>query len=127
LPLIPPRSAPVITLLDDKPVEVLVPIREKLATRTIAPVAVTIRGPAGTDPATLARTFKVEPGTVEVVLHGPQLSVQEFDGTVTAYVEVHGDDTGRTRRDAAVLIDNVPEGIGVAVKPAAVQLSSEPQ
>lgn len=125
LPLLPPRPAPIIQLLDSNPVEVVVTIAEKLSTRKIESLAIVIVGADGVEPTALGQAFTIEPKTVDVVLHGPQLTVDGFQGPLEAHVEIHAEDAEGGQRKAPVFVVNTPEGVGVQVLPPTVLLSSK--
>lgn len=125
LPLVPPEPAPMLQLIDDvESVEVDVDLTEEMATRKLKDVAVALRpgpGLAGPVPARLA----VKPASVDVILHGPRLTIESLDGKIIAFVEIlPGDVESRAPRPLAVQIESPPEGVGVEVVPHTVTLQT---
>lgn len=127
LPLIPPKPAPVIQLLDTRSVEVAVTIGQELSTRRISSLPIEIRNPRGLSPPQPELLFSVEPKTVDVMLTGPQLAIESFQGTLEAYIEVLAEDVEPKQepaaaRTASIRITGAPTGVGIEVVPSTTQL-----
>src|SRR5207302_8614847 len=78
-------------------------------------VAVAVRGD-GVDRA----KWTVAPGQVDVTLTGALLSVERAEAQLAAVVRVKSNET--KEREAEVVIEGLPPGIGVVVAPARVKL-----
>jgi YbbR domain-containing protein len=127
LPLEPPRTEPrgLIEIADRTPVEVEVTLAPEMGTRVLAGVPVEIVAGEGVA-AAVGERFTTEPATVDVVLHGPLLVIEDFDGQVTAQVTVHQEDSPARPRPADVQLRDVPAGVGTEIKPGTVTLRGLP-
>jgi YbbR domain-containing protein len=127
LPLEPPRTEPrgLIEIADRTPVEVEVTLAPEMGTRVLAGVPVEIVAGEGVA-ATVGERFTTEPATVDVVLHGPLLVIEDFDGQVAAQVTVHQEDSPARPRPANVQLRDVPDGVGTEIKPGTVTLRGVP-
>jgi YbbR domain-containing protein len=96
-------------------VVVNVTIDEKLVTTKVPGLAVAVRGD-GID----ASRWSVTPAQVEVTLTGTQLAVDKGKAALLPIVKVSGNDT-RTR-DADVVVEGLPPGIGVKISPERVKV-----
>lgn len=127
LPLEPPRTEPrgLVEIADRTPVEVEVVLAPQMGTRVLAGVPVEIVAGEGVS-AAVGERFTTEPATVDVVLHGPLLMIEGFDGKVKAQVTVHEEDSPARAREADVQLRDVPAGVGTEVRPATVTLRGLP-
>jgi YbbR domain-containing protein len=127
LPLQPPRTEPrgLVEIVDRTPVEVEVTLAPEMGTRVLAGVPVEVVAGEGVG-AAVGERFTTEPATVEVVLHGPLLVIEAFDGQVAAQVTVHEEDAPSRPRPAGVQLHGVPAGVGTEIKPGTVTLRGLP-
>jgi YbbR domain-containing protein len=127
LPLEPPRTEPrgLVEIADRTPVEVEVTLAPEMGTRVLTGVPVEIVAGEGVAMA-VGERFTTEPATVDVVLHGPLLVIEGFDGQVAAQVTVHQEDSPARPRPASVQLRDVPAGVGTEIKPATVTLRGLP-
>jgi YbbR domain-containing protein len=123
----PPRTEPrgLIEIADRTPVEVEVALAPEMGTRVLTGVPVEIVAGEGVG-AAVGERFTTEPATVDVVLHGPLLVIEDFDGQVAAQVTVHAEDAPARPRQAGVQLRDVPAGVGTEVKPGTVTLRGLP-
>jgi YbbR domain-containing protein len=123
----PPRTEPrsLVEIVDRTPIEVEVVLAPEMSTRVLHNVPVEIAAGAGVA-AAVGERFTTEPATVDVVLHGPLLTIEGYEGGVAAQVTVHEEDAPAKTREAAVQLRNVPAGVGTEVKPATVTLRGVP-
>lgn len=96
-------------------VAVHVRIDEELVTRKTPDLAVSVRGD-GVDPA----RWKITPGQVDVTLTGALLAVEKARTTITPIVKLTNVDKGT--REATVLLEGLPPGVGVRISPERVQV-----
>jgi YbbR domain-containing protein len=127
LPLEPPRTEPrgLVEIADRTPVEVEVTLAPEMGTRIISGVPVEIVAGEGVSPA-VGERFTTEPAAVDVVLHGPLLMIESFDGQVVAQVTVHEEDSPARSRSATVQLRDLPAGVGTELKPSTVTLRGLP-
>ena len=120
-----PQTTPrgLVEIADNGLVEVEAEMVEEMSTHTLSGVEVQVIAGPGFN-ASAEDRFETEPRTVDVVLHGPLLVVESFQEGLVAYVTAHAEDQGGRTREAAVQIANVPEGVGVEIKPDEVVLRS---
>lgn len=124
LPLEPPRTQPrsLVELADRTPVEVEVVLVPEMTTRTFAGVPVTIAAGQGVSSA-LAERHASEPATVDVVLHGPLLTIESIQAKdIIAQATLHDDDVPGRPQEVTVQLLAVPDGVGTEIKPATVTL-----
>ncbi len=108
-----------IEVVDRQSIEISVRIIEQPATRTVRNVPVQVV--AGEREPTPGR-YVTDPSTVDVVLHGPLLTIEALEGELLAEVRLYAEDAAGRARQAAVQVANVPAGVGIEVKPALVTL-----
>jgi YbbR domain-containing protein len=102
--------------VDDPHVSVQVEIEEvPVLASKMRGVAVEVRGD-GVDPA----KWSVAPGQVDVTLTGALLSVERAEANLAAVIRVKANET--KEREAEVVIEGLPPGIGLVVSPARVKL-----
>lgn len=106
-----------IQLLGATAVSVEVKLGKELVTRAVPAVPVRLVGDGGADPA----RWHLEPAQVEVSLTGALLAVEQAKAAMRAVVHVSPSDKGT--READVVIEGVPPGIGVRVAPERVRVS----
>jgi len=97
-------------------VVVQVAVDEELVTRKTPGLAVTVHGD-GVDPA----RWTVTPAQVEVTLTGTLLAVEKAKAALQPVVKVSGNDT--RNRDADVVVEGLPPGIGVKISPERVRIA----
>jgi YbbR domain-containing protein len=97
-------------------VGVSVRIEEELVTRRTTGQVVTVKGD-GIDPAKWA----VTPPQVEVSLTGALLAVEKARTTMIPIVKLSPSD--RTGRDAEVMLEGLPPGVGVRISPERVKVT----
>ncbi|MCG8421957.1 MAG: CdaR family protein [Proteobacteria bacterium] len=124
LSLVRPREPPIFEVIDGTTVEVEATLVEEMSTRTIDKVAIEVRPSPEVSLPSKTR-FVVEPNAVTVVLHGSLLAVEGFSGDCVAFVEVYPDDVSGRPRQAAVQIENTPEGVGTEVRPKTITVRTE--
>jgi YbbR domain-containing protein len=118
-----PRTTPrgLVEIADNGLVEVGVELAEEMSTRRVHGIPVQIiAGPGFT--ASFKGRFSTDPAIVDVVLHGPLLVIESFQEELVAYVTVHAEDMSGKPRQASVQIANVPDGVGIEIKPDDVML-----
>jgi YbbR domain-containing protein len=98
-------------------VGVVVRIEEELVTRKSTGV-VTVAGD-GVDPA----KWTVTPPQVEVSLTGALLAVEKARTAMTAVVKLAPADRAGNAREAAVVLEGLPPGVGVRVSPERVRIT----
>lgn len=124
LPLEPPRNQPrsLVEIADRTPIEVEVIVVPEMSTRTFTGVPVTIAAGEGVG-ASVVERYVTEPAAVDVVLHGPLLTIESIEAKdIVAQVTLHDDDTPGRPQQATVQLATVPEGVGTELKPATVTL-----
>ncbi|HWN68177.1 MAG TPA: CdaR family protein [Haliangium sp.] len=123
----PPRTEPrgLVEIADRTPVEVEVVLVPEMGTRVLTGVPVEIVAGEGVA-AAVGERFTTQPATVDVVLHGPLLVIEDFDGQVVAQVTVHEEDSPARPRQADVTLRDVPAGVGTEIKPGTVTLRGLP-
>lgn len=97
-------------------VVVQVTVDEELVTRKVPGLPVVVRAD-GVDPA----RFSVSPAQVDITLTGTLLAVEKAKAALRPVVKVSGNDT--KPRDADVVVEGLPPGIGVKISPERVKLS----
>lgn len=97
-------------------VSVEVKLDQELVAKKLADIPVHLAGD-GIDSA----KWTVAPMQVEVMLTGPLLAVEKAKETLALSIKVSPSDKGT--RDADIIIDGVPSGIGVRVSPERVRLT----
>jgi YbbR domain-containing protein len=93
-----------------------VTIDEELVSRKLPGLTVAVRGD-GVD----ASRFAVSPATVDVTLTGALLAVEKAKTTLVPYIKAAAVES--RQREAEVIIDGVPPGIGVKVSPERVAVA----
>ena len=111
--LVPPDG---IELVGSEQVMLQVDIDESLVTRQIRDVPVVAQGEVGVE----AR-WALTPQQVDVTLTGALLAVEKAKAAMTAVVRVAP--TERAPRDAEVVIEGVPPGVGVRLSPERIKLT----
>jgi YbbR domain-containing protein len=111
--LVPPDG---VTIVRPGPVTVHVAITEELVSRALQSRPVAVRGDG--DPA----KWTVTPATVDVTLTGSLLGVEKARDTMTPTVKLARDDAGKPR-EAEVVLDGLPPGIGAKISPERVKLA----
>jgi len=111
--LVPPDG---IALVGSEQVMVQVVIDESLVTRQIRDVPVVAQGEAGVE----AR-WALTPQQVDVTLTGALLAVEKAKTTMTAVVRIAPAE--RAPRDAEVVIEGLPPGVGVRLSPERIKLT----
>jgi YbbR domain-containing protein len=91
-------------------------VDEALVTRKLPGLPVVVRG-EGVDPA----KWTVAPAQVDIALTGTLLAVEKAKAALQPVVKVSGNDT--KPRDADVVVEGLPPGIGVKISPERVKLS----
>lgn len=113
--VVPPEG---IELTSPEPVSVHVQIDEQLVHSRLPAVPIRIAAAgAGIDPA----RWSVEPRQVEITLTGTALAVEKAKETLKVSAEVLPGDRGT--RDADVVVDGIPPGVGVRKSPERVKLT----
>lgn len=97
-------------------VSVEVKLDQELVAKKLADIPVHVTGD-GIDPT----KWRVAPAQVEVMLTGPLLAVEKAKETLALSVKVVPGD--KAARDAVVVVDGVPSGIGVRVAPDRLTLT----
>lgn len=97
-------------------VSIEVKIDQELVAKKLVDVPVNLAG-EGIDPS----KWTITPGQVEVLLTGPLLAVEKAKQTLALSIKVAT--TDKIARDAVIVIDGVPSGIGVRVSPERVKLA----
>jgi YbbR domain-containing protein len=105
-----------VTIVRSGTVAVHVSITEELVTRPLQNRQVIVRGDG--DPA----KWTVKPATVDITLTGTLLGVEKARDTLAAVVKLGKDDTTKPR-EAEVVLDGLPPGIGAKISPERVKLT----
>ena len=92
-----------------------VKLEQELVVRQLSDIPVHLAG-EGIDPA----KWSVTPPTVDVTLTGPLLSVEKAKDTIAVSIKLV---PGDKAREAAVVVDGVPTGIGIRISPERVKLA----
>ena len=111
--VVPP---PGVELESSQRVAVLIHIDEKLVVRNMPGLLVAVRG-EGID----AAKWAVAPAQVDVVLTGALLAVENAQTAMTPVVKLVPAD--QKAREAVVVIDGLPPGIGVKISPERVKVA----
>jgi YbbR domain-containing protein len=112
-----------VTVVGNGSATVHVSITEELVTRALQNRPVAIRGDG--DPA----KWSVSPATVDITLTGTLLGVEKARDTLAAVVKLGKEDTtavahqGLGPREAEVILDGLPPGIGAKISPERVKLT----
>jgi YbbR domain-containing protein len=110
--LVPPDG---IELVDGAEVRVQVAISEELVTRKLRDVSVVVKGD-GLEPGRWTTTPKV----VDVTLTGELLAVENARAALKPVVKVP---PGERTREADVMIEGLPPGVGVRISPERVKVA----
>jgi YbbR domain-containing protein len=105
-----------ITIVGPDVVTVEVKVDQELVAKKLVDVPVNLAGD-GIDTA----RWTITPTQVEVMLTGPLLTVEKAKDTLALSIKVTPTDKGA--REATILIDGVPQGLGVRVSPERVKLA----
>jgi YbbR domain-containing protein len=100
-------------------ISIQVSIDEELVTRKLPGIVVRVAG-EGVDPS----RWSVAPGQVEVSLTGTVLSIEKAKAALAPMVRLSANDT--KAREAAVIIEGLPPGIGVRISPERVKVTPIP-
>ena len=111
--IVPPNG---VDLESSPHVAVQIHIDEKLVVRNLPGVSVSVRGD-GIDPARWALT----PAQVDVTLTGAQLAVETALTAMRPVIKLAAGD--QKSREAVVVIDGLPPGIGVKISPERVMVA----
>lgn len=117
-----------IEVVGKRDIEVNVTMEPELVAREIGPLPVVVHAGSGIAQPVKTR-FVTTPAAVSVVLRGPAAVVDVLaKDALEAYVQLYAEDavTGKTRK-AAVLLQGVPTGVGVEIRPREVVLKMAPQ
>jgi len=104
-------------------VTVYVRIEEELVTRRLAEIPIGIRG-EGVDPEKGPTRWTVAPSQVEVTLTGALLAIEKAKDQLVAYVKVTPADV--RPREAEVVVEGIPPGVGRRISPERVKLTPAP-
>ncbi|GAB4524091.1 MAG: hypothetical protein Tsb0020_42340 [Haliangiales bacterium] len=123
LPIEVPETTPrgLIELVDRNPVQVEVTLSPEMSKRVFAEVPVKVVAGEGVSASQLER-FETEPATIEVILHGPLLVVEAFETSPSAIVTLRPDDLVGRPREAEVILQDIPDGVGTEFNPEQVTL-----
>ena len=105
-----------ISIVGSDSVTVEVKVDQELVAKKLADVGVHLAGD-GIDSA----KWRVTPAQVEVMLTGPLLAVEKAQQSLSLSIKVAPSD--KAARDADIIVDGVPSGIGVRVSPERVKLA----
>ncbi len=105
-----------ITVVGSDLVTVEVKIDQELVVKKLGDIPVHLAG-EGIDTA----KWTVSPAQVEVMLTGPLLAVEKAKETIALSIKVMPGE--KAARDAAIVVDGVPSGIGVRISPERVRLA----
>lgn len=105
-----------IQIIGTDVVQVEVKVDQELVVKKLPDVPVHLAGD-GVDTA----KWTITPAQVEVMLTGPLLAIEKAKDTIALSIKVTGAD--KAARDAVIVVDGVPSGIGVRVLPDRVKLA----
>ncbi len=123
VPIEVPDTTPrgLIELADRNPVQVEVSLSPEMSKRAFAEVPVKVVAGEGVSVAQLER-FETDPATIEVILHGPLLVVEALETSPSATVTLRPDDLAGRPREAEVILQDIPDGVGTEFNPEQVTL-----